>query len=849
MGGGSHSKTPTGYFEAESCQPWPGIDVSNPSSQISPGACISTSGMSIRGALTNQPAIIAPLGSNYPIVPPAFSPGEVLALCTNLGGVTILITNVGVYADFAAGTSTSKTFASIFVFPIPYSQAVHFGSVVIGNNLYFSSAEQLGIYELSFTSAVIGMYVTNVGAGYLLTPGVTLTGGGGSGATATATVTTGSGGEITSYTVFPAAPSPIGGYHWLPTPTVTITVTGGGGTGATAVADLATYGAGSTLRYYIGSITPTAFGSGYTSAPTVTITYTGTLVNPPLPSVTGNISGAGGSVTALNLITGGSGYTSPPAVTIDAPTGAGGIQATGAAILGPVNGLSVAEITAHNGSGPFIGANFLATIAQRLVIGNIIGGDGNQTGAVASVAIVNGGTGYPNSGQIAFSGGGGQNAAGIFAASGGVINSVVITNPGSGYNSAPIPSAIAASGSGFIGTSTLSFSIGESSTTAHQDYVAWSAANAYGFFDPNSVLEGGGFDQLTEARGKITGLAVFESVWFAAHLGGFTQITVNTSAGNIQPFTYNPLWSSDQGIICRFGSLAQYGAMCMFLGEDQPYQLSPGGLKPIGDTVASLLQNFSLWDDGAFPDAGLYGSIVEIEGEKHYLIGFCSDDPTFTSNTNRQTLIFDMNLKTGGWFTWNYPLVTLTCPIYQSYDSQVMQGAGTSFVLDRDNMLLLGLATTVSGSVQSALGQAVAGQQLYGIGGTTRLAPEAFVYQFRSENTVIGRSQTTRGVYIEYENLPELAGTSVVLNFTLTGQPDKTGNGVPSAPISVSFSASLPNFSLSGTVVPNMVLTATCQPPGSALTALSQTLKASSAGFVRLIKLDPFGETTQGTLQ
>jgi hypothetical protein len=850
MGGGLHSKTPTGYFEAESFQPWPGIDVSKPSSQIDPGACVSASGMSIRGGLTNQPAIVAPQGSNYPIVAPDFAPGEVLALATNLSGVTILITNIGVYADFSTGTATSKTFSSIFTFPTPYSQAVHFGSVVIGNNLYFSSAELLGVYELSFTSSVLGLFVTDNGDGYTSIPTVTLTGGGGTGATATATIMgAGTPGEVTSYNVAP----PFGGvfpltYWWPYLPTIVPVISGGGGTGATASIVWGTSGFG---RYKIMSVTPTSFGSGYTSAPTVTIDLTGMIyVGGPqnIPKITANVSGTGGYVSSLILGAGGSGYTSPPTVTIGAP-GGGGIQATGAAILGPPSGVSVSEITAHNGSGPFIGANFLATIAQRLVLGSIIGGDGNQTGIVTSATIVNGGTGYPNSGNITFLGGGGQNAAGIFAASGGVINSIVITNPGNGYNSAPTPSAVAATGSGFVGTATLSFSIGESSTTARPDYVAWSAANAYGYFDPNSVLEGGGFDQLTEARGKITGLAVFESVWFAAHLGGFTQITVNSSGQNIQPFTYNPLWSSDQGIICRFGSLAQYGAMCMFLGEDQPYQLSPGGLKAIGDSIASLVQNFSLWDNGVYPDAGLYGSIVEIEGEKHYLIGFCSDDPTYTSNTNRQTLIFDMNIKTGAWFTWNYPLVTMTCPIYQSYDSQNMQGAGATVLLDRDNLLLLGLATTVSGSVQSVLGQPVAGQQLYGIGSTTRIASEAFAYQFRSENPVIGRSQTTRGIYIEYENLPELAGTSVTLSFTLTGQPDKTGNGVPSLPISVSFSASLPNYALSSTVVPNMVLTATCQPPGSAFTALSQTLKASSSGFIRVIKLDPFGETTQGTLQ
>jgi len=57
---------------------------------------------------------------------------------------------------------------------------------------------------------------------------------------------------------------------------------------------------------------------------------------------------------------------------------------------------------------------------------------------------------------VSFSGGGGSGAAGYAVAnSSGVITKIVVTNPGSGYTSAPTVSLTAAVGSGFAGTAVL----------------------------------------------------------------------------------------------------------------------------------------------------------------------------------------------------------------------------------------------------------------------------------------------------------------------------------------------------------------------------------------------------------
>jgi FtsP/CotA-like multicopper oxidase with cupredoxin domain len=73
----------------------------------------------------------------------------------------------------------------------------------------------------------------------------------------------------------------------------------------------------------VGSITVTNPGSGYTSAPTVTITGGGGTGATAIPSIN-----AAGGVAGITLLTVGSGYTSAPTVTI---TGGGGTGATATA--------------------------------------------------------------------------------------------------------------------------------------------------------------------------------------------------------------------------------------------------------------------------------------------------------------------------------------------------------------------------------------------------------------------------------------------------------------------------------------------------------------------------------------
>jgi hypothetical protein len=154
----------------------------------------------------------------------------------------------------------------------------------------------------------------------------------------------------------------------------------------------------------ITSITVRGGGSGYLSAPTVTIAAptSGT-------TATATATITAGVVTAITVTNAGSGYTvaNPPAVTIAAPK----VPSTP-----PVTNVQ------------FAGQATTAASSAAL-------GSGDQ---VLSIKVTNAGSGYTSTPGVTFSGGGGSGAAGTAVLSGGTVVRVDVTNQGSGYTSAPI---------------------------------------------------------------------------------------------------------------------------------------------------------------------------------------------------------------------------------------------------------------------------------------------------------------------------------------------------------------------------------------------------------------------------
>jgi len=156
-----------------------------------------------------------------------------------------------------------------------------------------------------------------------------------------------------------------------------------------------------------------------------------------------------GSVGVIAVTAGGSGYTSAPAVTISAPNEANGVQAVAVATI-TANAVSSVTLTEA-------GSGYTASPSVTFT-----GGGGSGATAVASytsfatgtvsVTVLNGGTGYTNAANItvSFSGGGGTNAAATAITSGNIITQVVMTNLGSGYTSAPTVTITGGGGSNVI---------------------------------------------------------------------------------------------------------------------------------------------------------------------------------------------------------------------------------------------------------------------------------------------------------------------------------------------------------------------------------------------------------------
>jgi hypothetical protein len=230
---------------------------------------------------------------------------------------------------------------------------------------------------LLYTAGQIGPSVTltDSGSGYTTLPTITADGGHGSGATFVPTINAGS---VTSVSVT----NPGTGYE--PGDQVQLAFSGGGSdTSAELTAVLAATSG-------VNSIVITSPGVGYSTAPVITFT-----------------GGGGGSGAAAYAVLG---------------TGAQAGQVVQIIITDPGSGYADSPTVVLTGGGYSTIATAVAALAAS---------------GVASVTVVNGGTGYNGTPTLTFVGGGGSGATAIAIMDGGVIASVTMNLSGSGYTSAP----------------------------------------------------------------------------------------------------------------------------------------------------------------------------------------------------------------------------------------------------------------------------------------------------------------------------------------------------------------------------------------------------------------------------
>jgi len=236
-------------------------------------------------------------------------------------------------------------------------------------------------------------------------------------------------------------------------------------------------------------------------------------------------------------------------------------------------------------------------------------------GAINSLTITNGGTGY-SSGTLSATGGGGSSFAGTYTVDAGVINSVTITNAGTGYTSLP---TIVPSDSG-DGNAVI--------TPAFK--TVFPAANAFkvGLGDP------------------ITGLAS----WVGFNLVVFCKNSCYVIDTNPVPATATPsipaastfkirTISTSSGCLSH-GSIAQ-------VGEDLFY-LSRTGVRSIRRTME---ENMVASDIGilSYPIQNVIDSINWEEAEKATAIfwrgRYLLSVPTGSSTKNDTTIVYNTNTQ------------------------------------------------------------------------------------------------------------------------------------------------------------------------------------------------------------
>ena len=324
-------------------------------------------------------------------------------------------------------------------------------------------SEKVEIYRnTNFISTSVNTFTINPGSGY--TNGnylnVLLAGGTGSGIYGNITV-----GFATNITQ-PGTGYTNGTYTGVP-------LTGGSGTGAQATIVISS---GS-----VYNISVTNGGSGYETAPSVSISGTGTGA-----TAVANLSSSG-NLKSIGVNSGGSGYTSPPSVIIGSQWTASNTVSVGQQFFYGSNlyTVTVAGVTGTNPpthtTGSATNGTTTLTYAGNVATATATVGStpGVDVGTIIGIGITSAGSGYTVKPNISFSGGGGAGAT-ASAVLQFTVSSVTITNPGSNYSTAPSVSFSSLSGNGAVANSSIT-NTGVSSVTVTNAGTGYQVGNTLSF--------------------------------------------------------------------------------------------------------------------------------------------------------------------------------------------------------------------------------------------------------------------------------------------------------------------------------------------------------------------------------
>ena len=400
--------------------------------------------------------------------------------------------------------------------------------------------------------------------------------------------------------------------------------TSGGGTGGSATAVIT--GAG-----LITGVTITNGGSGYTTAPSATITGTGgsgATVQPVL---------APAGVALVTVVNGGTGYTSVPLITFK---GGGGAGATGIAVLTATIVASV-QVTA-GGSGytsapsvSFTGGGTGATLPTATA--NMVGS------SVGSVTITNAGSNITASVQVVFTGGGGAGAGGTTLLNPTSIASVTVSATGRFYTSAPAVVVTAGANNSAAATVTLMpYGIyGSAMETylsrvwiinpATQQYSTTPPGNLWFYSAPGSISDfassdGGGSAVNTDAFLQTSYIGVRQSSGYLYFFGnGSVSVVSNVNtAGAPTVTTYNYQNVDPQAGLSFRDAIQDFGKSIIISNELGVFGLYGGSLANVSTKIQQIFTNAVYPSSGGVTPSAAIATIYDV---KHYVYFVTLIDP------------------------------------------------------------------------------------------------------------------------------------------------------------------------------------------------------------------------------
>jgi len=387
-----------------------------------------------------------------------------------------------------------------------------------------------------------------------------------------------------------------------------------------ASGDSTTYGSSS-----VQTIAITDGGSGYSSAPTVTITKASGDTTGSGATATANISG--GVVTSITVTSGGTDYTIDPDISFS-----GGSPTTTA--------------TATAGRYDFTDSNDM----------------------VRSVEVTSGGSGYTSNFDVSFTGGGGSGAVGEAIVSGGAITKIVIRDPGSGYTSLPTVDLSSGDGSGgaatadflpqagqllalrfYDGTTNASGTLFNSVAATTSNWTDW-PANDTDLPMPNLSVDTSNNSFLTDSyslsQDLKTAVTDIDTAKTVTSFDGAVYMTGNYQGGTLTAdisgstsytgiFADGDFENSDHGKLSfsktNSGTLTLNGNANTYTGDTT---VSAGGLTLSGSGTISNSQNIILASGTTLTVSGLSSTFALADGQTLRGEGSVSGDMNLTSSGN-----------------------------------------------------------------------------------------------------------------------------------------------------------------------------------------------------------------------